>query len=229
MRRTKKYIEKKKAVASESRLLALPDAVRKLKPIVRDWERVDVAIRLGVDPRKADQNLRGSVVLPHGTGKDVRVAVFAKGEKAGEAKEAGADLVGLEEIIEQVQKGEIEFDVAIATPDVMKELSKVGKILGPRGLMPNPKSGTVTFELAHTIKEFKSGKVNFRVDKAGNVHSVIGRGSFSEDALVENALSLIQEIVKLKPSSARGQYIRSIALSGTQTPSVRVDPQSVTL
>lgn len=227
MHRSKNYLEKKKILSTDGKAFPLNEAVKRLKSVLKDWERVEIAVRLGLDPRKADQNIRGSVVLPHGTGKQVRVAVFAKGEKLAEAREAGADVFGLEEIIAQVQKGEINFDVAIATPDVMKDVSKIGKILGPRGLMPNPKSGTVTLDVAFAIKEFKAGKLNFRVDKAGVVHSVIGKGSFNENELSENALCLIQEIIRLKPASARGTFIRSIHISGTQSPSVKVDPQSV--
>ncbi len=227
MKRSKKYLEMKKKLTTDGKAVSLPEAVTKLKEIIRDWERVDMAVLLGVDPRKADQSVRGSVVLPHGSGKEVKIAVFAKGEKLTEAKNAGADFVGLEDLIEQIQKGEINFHIAIATPDVMKEVSKVAKILGPRGLMPNPKSSTVTFDVAHTIKEFKSGKVNFRVDKAGVIHSYIGKGSFQANQLVENAQALVSEIARLKPPSVKGQYIKSIAISGTQTPSVKIDVQSV--
>jgi len=230
MKRGKKYLEKKKTLASltsNQKYLPMSEAIKALKPVLRDWETVEMAVRLGVDPRKAEQNVRGSVVLPHGTGKEVRVCVFTKGEKVEEARRAGADMVGLEEIIEKVQKGEIDFDVAIATPDVMKEVSKVAKVLGPRGLMPNPKSGTVTFDLENTIKAFKAGKVNFRVDKAGVVHTIIGKGFFDENKLLENAESVIQELVRLKPATVKGQYVRSVAISGTQSPSVKVDPQAV--
>jgi len=204
--------------------VSLEEAVRRIKLVAREWESVDIAVRLAVDPRKADQNVRGTLTLPHGTGRTPRVAVFAKGEKVAEARDAGADLVGLEEIIEQVNEGVIDFDVAIATPDVMKEVSKAAKILGPRGLMPNPKSGTTTFEVATAIKEFKAGKLSIRVEKAGIVHVTVGKGSFEERQLVENIEYLLAEIIRLRPASTKGQYIRSIAVSTTQSPSVRVNP-----
>lgn len=227
MKRSRVYMEKHKKMTLDQAAYPLPEAVARLKSVARDWESIDVAVRLGVDPRKADQNVRGSVVLPHGSGKQVRVAVFTKGEKVSEARDAGADLIGLEEIIEQVQRGNIEFDVAVATPDVMKEVSKVAKVLGPRRMMPNPKSGTVTFEVAHAVKEFKAGKMDFRVEKAGIVHCVAGKGSFSERQMEENVQALLTELLRLKPASARGVYIKSIALSATESPSVHVDVRSI--
>lgn len=228
MGRTKTYLEKRNTLGlAPKQHMPLPDAVKKLKAVAGEWESVDVAVRLGVDPRKADQNVRGTIILPHGTGRSPRVAVFTKGEKETEAKAAGADLVGLADLIEQVQKGVIDFDIAIATPDVMKEVSKVAKVLGPRGLMPNPKSGTTTPDVANAIKEFKAGKVNFRVEKAGIIHATVGKGAFNEDQLRENIEYLLTEILRLKPASAKGQYIKSIALSSTQSPGVRVDPQSL--
>jgi large subunit ribosomal protein L1 len=227
MRRSKTYREKSEKLQPVTGPLALPDAVNKIKLIAREWESVDLAVRLGVDPRKADQNVRGTITLPHGTGRTPRVAVFTKGEKVAEARDAGADMVGLEEIIEQIQKGVIEFDIAIATPDVMKEVSKVAKVLGPRGLMPNPKSGTTTIDVAGAVKEFKAGKVNFRVEKAGIIHVRVGKGAFNETQLLENIQFLLNEIVRLKPASAKGQYIKSIAVSATQSPCVRVDPLAI--
>lgn len=227
MKRTRVWKEKREKMSLQEHSYSLPQAVAKVKAVSSDWESIDVAVRLGVDPRKADQNIRGSVVLPHGTGKEIRVAVFTKGEKVNEAREAGADLVGLEEIIEQVQKGQIDFDVAIATPDVMKEVSKVAKILGPRRMMPNPKSGTVTFEVGHAVKESKGGKMEFRVEKAGIVHCMAGKGSFTEQQVEENVQTLLSELLRLKPASARGVYIKSIALSSTESPSVRVDVRSI--
>lgn len=227
MRRSKAYLGKASALSVSRAPLPLGEAVSKLKLVARDWESVDVAVRLGVDPRKADQNVRGTITLPHGTGRTPRVVVFAKGEKVAEARDAGADLVGLEELIEQIQKGVIEFDIAVATPDVMKDVSKVAKVLGPRGLMPNPKSGTTTMDVATAVKEFKAGKVNFRVEKAGIIHVRVGKGVFNETQLLENIQFLLNEIVRLKPASAKGQYIKSIAVSATQSPGVRVDPQAI--
>ncbi|OPX23898.1 MAG: 50S ribosomal protein L1 [Planctomycetales bacterium 4484_113] len=229
MRRTKGWQAKREKMNLAQGAYSLPEAVARVKAVARDWETIDVAVRLAVDPRKADQNVRGSVVLPHGTGKEVRVAVFTKGEKENEAREAGADLVGLEDIIEQVKNGKIDFDVAVATPDVMKEVSKVAKVLGPRRLMPNPKSGTVTFDVARAVKEFKGGKMDFRVEKAGIVHCVAGKGSFTDQQVVENVQALLGELVRLKPASARGVYIKSIALSATESPSVKVDVKSTGL
>lgn len=227
MRRSKSYIEKATKLQVTSTPLTLPEAVNKVKLVAREWESVDVAVRLGVDPRKADQNVRGTITLPHGTGRTPRVAVFAKGEKVAEARDAGADLVGLEEIIEQIQKGVIDFDIAVATPDVMKDVSKVAKVLGPRGLMPNPKSGTTTMDVAMAVKEFKAGKVNFRVEKAGIIHVRVGKGAFNETQLLENIQFLLGEINRLRPASAKGQYIKSIAVSATQSPGVRVDPLAI--
>lgn len=227
MRRSKSYIEKATKLQVTSTPLTLPEAVNKVKLVAREWESVDVAVRLGVDPRKADQNVRGTITLPHGTGRTPRVAVFAKGEKVAEARDAGADLVGLEEIIEQIQKGVIDFDIAVATPDVMKDVSKVAKVLGPRGLMPNPKSGTTTMDVAMAVKEFKAGKVNFRVEKAGIIHVRVGKGAFDETQLLENIQFLLGEINRLRPASAKGQYIKSIAVSATQSPGVRVDPLAI--
>jgi len=190
-------------------------------------ESVDVAIRLGVDPKKPDQMVRGTVVLPHGTGKEVRVLVFAQGEKEKEALEAGADHAGSEELIEKISGGWLDFDKAIATPDMMKMVSKVGKILGPRGLMPNPKVGTVTFEVGRAVKELKAGKVEYKVDKAGNVHVSIGKVSFGKERLTENILALIDSVNKAKPAASKGTYMRGLALSTTMGPGIKVDPLSV--
>ncbi|MDA8168133.1 MAG: 50S ribosomal protein L1 [Nitrospiraceae bacterium] len=187
-------------------------------------ETVDLAVRLGVDPRKSDQMVRGAVALPHGIGKAVRVLVFAKGEKEREAREAGADYVGAEDMVEKIQKeGWLDFDKIVATPDVMGLVGKLGKILGPRGLMPNPKLGTVTFDVAKATKEIKAGKSDFKVDKAGNVHMAIGKASFSEDALADNALAAIDSLVKMKPSTSKGKYLKKIAISSTMGPGVRID------
>lgn len=184
---------------------------------------VDVAIRLGVDPRKADQLVRGTVNLPHGTGKTVRVAVFAEGEKATEAEAAGADIVGTSELIEQITAGTINFDVAIATPDQMAKVGRVARVLGPRGLMPNPKTGTVTTDVAKAIEEVKGGKISFRVDKAANLHALIGKASFDAEKLAENYGALIDELLRLKPSSAKGIYLKKITMSSTTGPGVPVD------
>jgi large subunit ribosomal protein L1 len=188
-------------------------------------ETVEIAIRLGVDPRQADQNVRGTVALPHGTGKQVRVLVFAKGEKAKEAEEAGADHVGAEDIAKKIQEeGWLEFDTAIATPDMMGTVGRLGKVLGPRGLMPNPKVGTVTFDVGKAVREVKAGKVEFRVEKAGIVHVAIGKRSFGPERLIDNAHALLTSLLRAKPAAAKGNYVMSVAVSTTMGPSVRVDP-----
>lgn len=189
-------------------------------------ETVEVSIRLGVDPRHADQQIRGAVVLPHGTGRTVRVAVFAKGEKAKEAEDGGADVVGAEDLIERITKGWIEFDVAVATPDMMGAVGKLGRILGPKGLMPNPKTGTVTFDVAKAIKEIKAGKVEYRVDKTGIVHVPLGKVSFDAPKLVENFKTLFDVIVKAKPATAKGTYIKSVVVSSTMGPGVKINPNA---
>ncbi len=186
-------------------------------------ETVEIAVRLGVNPKYADQMVRGALVLPHGTGQSVRVLVFAKGDKEREAREAGADFAGSDELIQRVQEGFLDFDRVIATPDMMSSVGKLGRILGTRGLMPNPKVGTVTFDVAKAVQEAKAGKVQFRVEKAGIVHCRIGKLSFPDDKLVENARALVQALIRVKPSTAKGTYLRSIALSSTMGPGVRVD------
>jgi large subunit ribosomal protein L1 len=191
-------------------------------------ETVELAVRVGVDPRKADQNIRGTVILPHGTGKSVRIAVFAKGEKAKEAEAAGADVVGGDELVKRIsEEGWLEFDKAVATPDMMGQVGRLGKILGPRGLMPNPKVGTVTTDIGKAVQELKGGKVEFRVDKAGNIHVPVGKVSFAEQNLLENASAVIDSLVKAKPSTAKGTYLLRVAVSTTMGPGVRVDPNSV--
>jgi large subunit ribosomal protein L1 len=187
-------------------------------------ESIDVAVRLGVDPRKADQMVRGTVALPSGTGKDVRVAVFAAGEAAQEARDAGADLVGADDLAAQVEAGKFDFDVAIATPDMMPLVGRLGRALGPRGLMPNPKTGTVTQDVGRAVTEFKGGKVEYRTDRYGNVHVPIGKVSFSEDALQQNLRALMDEVERAKPSTAKGRYIKKIVVSSTMGPGVKVDP-----
>jgi large subunit ribosomal protein L1 len=197
--------------------------VKKAAPAKFD-ETVDIAVRLGVNPRHADQMVRGAVVLPHGTGQSLRVLVFAKGEKAKEAEAAGADLVGEAELVNKVQEGFMDFDRVIATPDMMGLVGKLGRILGPRGLMPNPKVGTVTFDVKTAVGEAKAGKVEYRVEKAGIVHARIGKVSFAEKSLLTNADALIQALVRAKPATAKGIYLRSITLSSTMGPGVRIDP-----
>jgi large subunit ribosomal protein L1 len=187
-------------------------------------ETVEVAVRLGVDPRKADQMIRGTVSLPHGTGKSVRVAVFAEGDAAREAQEAGADVVGGDDLIARVEGGFLDFDIAIATPDLMGKVAKLGRTLGPRGLMPNPKTGTVTTEVAKTVEEFKAGKVEYRTDRYGNVHVPIGKASFDGAALLENYHSVLDELLRAKPAASKGRYLRAITASSTMGPGVRVDP-----
>ncbi|MDP7552479.1 MAG: 50S ribosomal protein L1 [Nitrospinaceae bacterium] len=185
-------------------------------------ETVDVAVRLGVDPRKADQNIRGSVVLPKGTGKKFRVLVFAKGEKEAEAKKAGAEFVGGEDLVKKIQGGWLEFDRVVATPDMMGQVGKLGKVLGPRGMMPNPKTGSVTFDIKGAIEEIQAGKVEFRVDKSGIVHATLGRVSFSVEDLAENFDALMATLVKLKPASSKGHYVKGVSLSSTMGPGVKV-------
>ncbi len=191
-------------------------------------ESVDIAVRLGVDPRKADQLVRGTVALPHGIGKAVRVLVLAKPPKDQEATEAGADHAGLDEYIAKIREGWTDVDVVVATPDVMSEVGKLGKILGPRGLMPNPKSGTITQDVARAVKEVKAGKIEFRVDKTGIVHVVVGKSSFEKDKLVENIRTLLSTIQRMKPASGKGQYIKSIAVSSAMGPGVSIDRNEVT-
>lgn len=187
-------------------------------------ETVDLAVRLGVDPRHADQMVRGTVVLPNGVGKTVRVVVFAKGEKEKEAQEAGADYVGSDDLVEKVQKGWLEFDKAIATPDMMSSVGKLGRILGPRGMMPNAKLGTVTFDVAKAVNEIKAGKIDFKVEKAGIVHAPMGKVSFGVQKLLENIGAFIDTILRLKPAASKGTYLRSIALSTTMGPGIKIDP-----
>jgi large subunit ribosomal protein L1 len=186
---------------------------------------VDVAVRLGVDPRKADQMVRGSVTLPHGTGKSVKVAVFAEGAAATAAQEAGADIVGSDTIIEMIEAGNLDFDAVIATPDQMGKIGRYGKVLGPRGLMPNPKSGTVTPDVATAVREVKAGKIEYRTDRQGNVHLVVGKASFEPKQLVENYGAVLDELIRQRPAAAKGRYLRSITVSATQGPPVRVDTQ----
>jgi len=185
---------------------------------------VEVAMRLGVDPRKADQMVRGTVSLPHGTGKTARVAVFATGEKADEARAAGADIVGGDELIEQVNGGMLDFDSAVATPDMMGKVGRLGRVLGPRGLMPNPKTGTVTNDVAKAVQDIKGGKIEYRVDRQANLHFVIGKTSFSEDQLLDNYVAALDEVLRAKPSAAKGRYLKKVSLSTTMGPGIPIDP-----
>lgn len=227
-RRGKHFIEAKKQIEPTQRY-SLKEAVELISKVARAKfdETVDAAIRLGVDPKHADQMVRGSVALPHGLGKTVKVLVFAKGEKEKEALDAGADFVGSDEVIEKIKGGWIDFDRVVATPDMMGSVGKLGKILGPRGLMPNPKVGTVTFDVGKVVKELKAGKVEFRVEKTGIVHTPVGKISFGVDKLLENILALMETIIKLKPASSKGTYLKTISISTTMGPGVKVDPLDI--
>jgi large subunit ribosomal protein L1 len=227
-KRGKKYIEARKQVEpgkrydfNEAVTMALESSFAKFD------ETFDVAVRLGVDPRHADQMVRGTVVLPNGLGKEVRVLVFAKGEKEKEAQDAGADFVGNDELVEQIKGGWVDFDKAVATPDMMGSVGKIGRILGPRGLMPNAKTGTVTFDIARAVNELKAGKIDFRVEKAGIVHVPMGKVSFGAEKLVQNIKAFLETVVRLKPASSKGTYLRGMALSTTMGPGVKVDMATV--
>ncbi|MEW6140092.1 MAG: 50S ribosomal protein L1 [Thermodesulfobacteriota bacterium] len=226
-------VAKKKVAAREkidrTRLYSLEEGIEALLEAryAKFDESVDVAVKLGVDPRHADQMVRGTCVLPHGTGKTVRVLVFAKGEKEREAREAGADYVGGDDLAKQIQEGWLDFDKAVATPDMMGVVGKLGKILGPRGMMPNPKVGTVTFDVAKAVSELKGGKVEFRVEKAGIVHVPVGKASFGVEKLSENIQALIESIMRLKPSAAKGVYLKSVSISTTMGPGIKIDPQEM--
>ncbi|AKU26840.1 50S ribosomal protein L1 [Geobacillus stearothermophilus] len=227
-KRGKKYLEALKLV---DRFKAYPvaEAIELVKKtnVAKFDATVEVAFRLGVDPKKADQQIRGAVVLPHGTGKVARVLVFAKGEKAKEAEAAGADYVGDTEYINKIQQGWFDFDVVVATPDMMGEVGKLGRILGPKGLMPNPKTGTVTFDVAKAVQEIKAGKVEYRVDKAGNIHVPIGKVSFDNEKLVENFAAVYEAILKAKPAAAKGTYVKNVTITSTMGPGIKVDPTTV--
>lgn len=228
VKRGKRYrgVEEKRERGKE---YPLDDAVRRLKEMgsAKFVETVEIAVKLGIDPRKSDQMVRGSIVLPHGTGKKMRVLVFAKGEKVREAEEAGADYVGAEELIEKIKGGWLDFDAVVSTPDMMKDVGKLGKILGPRGLMPSPKTGTVTFELEKAIKEILAGKVDYKVDKGSVVHAPVGKIDFSEEQLVENILTFMSSVIKERPASAKGQYVKKVYISSTMGPSIRVSRQDI--
>lgn len=221
----KKYLEAVQKV-DRSKLYDPKEALELVKSIAtaKFDETVEAAFRLGIDTKKADQQVRGAVVLPHGTGKTKRVLVFAKGEKAKEAQQAGADFVGDDDLIQKVQDGWLDFDVVVATPDMMGQVGRLGRILGPKGLMPNPKTGTVTFEVEKAVKEIKAGKIEYRADKAGNVHAAIGKVSFTTEQLLENLNALAEALIKAKPAAAKGTYMKSITVSSTMGPGVPVNP-----
>ena len=223
----KKYAEAAKLV-DRDRLYDPSEAVELVKKTAtaKFDETIEAAIRLGVDPKKQDQAVRGVVVLPHGTGKTRKVLVFAKGEKAKEAENAGADYVGDQDLINKIQQGWFDFDVCVATPDMMSEVGKLGRLLGGKGLMPNPKAGTVTFDVGKAVEEIKAGKIEFRLDKAGQIHAPIGKASFDANKLLENLNALIDALLRAKPAAAKGTYLKNIAISATMGPGVRVNPQS---
>lgn len=224
----KRYLEAAKLIDSDASYEPA-EAIELVKKAAKAKfdETVEVAVRLGVDPKKQDQAVRGVVVLPHGTGKTKRVLVFAKGEKAKEAEAAGADYVGDQDLINKIQQGWFEFDVCVATPDMMSEVGKLGRLLGGKGLMPNPKSGTVTFDVAKAVQEIKAGKIEFRLDRAGQIHAPIGKVSFDADKLLDNFRALIDALQRAKPAAAKGVYLRNIAVSSTMGPSVRVNAQAI--
>ena len=224
--RGKKYTDSIKLVDRQKRYDNIQEAMALVKSMTTTKfdASVDVAVRLGVDPRHADQMVRGAVVLPHGLGKTVRVVVFASGEKEKEAREAGADFVGADDLVQKISEGWFEFDKVIATPDMMGKVGRLGRVLGPRGLMPNPKVGTVTTDVARAIQETKAGRVEFRVERAGIIHAPIGRASFDADTLAYNFNALLEVLVKLKPATTKGTYVKSVTVSSTMSPGVKIDP-----
>jgi large subunit ribosomal protein L1 len=228
VKRGKRY-EDAARMFDRSQVYSPTDAIRIVRemPDAKFDQTIELAIRLGVDPRKAEQMVRGTVSLPHGTGREVRVAAFAQGDKAREAGEAGADLVGGEELVDEVLKGNIDFDAAVATPDMMPVVGKAGRVLGPRGLMPNPKAGTVDEDIGKAVSEIKAGKLEYRVDRQANCHLIIGKKSFDERRLAENYLAIVEELLRAKPAASKGRYIRSVTLSTALGPGVRIDPARV--
>jgi large subunit ribosomal protein L1 len=229
MKHGKKYRASAELAQQVGQVQDLAQAVKLVKQTARAKfdETIVVSSHLGVDPRHSDQLVRGTVVLPHGTGKSLRVLVLCKGEKEKEARTAGADHVGAEDFVKKIQEGWLEVDAIVATPDMMGEVGKLGRVLGPRGLMPNPKSGTVTFDVAKAVKELKAGKIEFRVDKGANVHAPVGKASFSEEKLLENAMTFLRELLRARPAAAKGQYIRSLTLSATMGPGIPLDPAAI--
>jgi large subunit ribosomal protein L1 len=228
-KRYRKAAEALAKAAPQGVVDSLPQVVKLVKQgaVAKFDETVEIALLLGVDPRHADQMVRGTVVLPHGTGKSVRVLVLTRGDKDREAREAGADHVGFEDYIKKIQDGWTDIDAIVATPDVMGEVGKLGRVLGPRGLMPNPKSGTVTFDVTKAVRELKAGKIDFRVDKNGNVHVPVGKASFSEEALLENLTTFLRELMRAKPAAAKGTYVKTITVSSTMGPGVRIEPSAL--
>lgn len=226
----KRYRAALEIASKAGTLRDLAEAVKLVKQTARAKfdETIVVSSHLGVDPRHSDQLVRGTVVLPHGTGKSLRVLVLAKGEKEKEALAAGADFAGSDEFVKKIQDGWLDVDAIVATPDMMGEVGKLGRVLGPRGLMPNPKSGTVTFDVAKAVKELKAGKIEFRVDKGANVHAPVGKASFSEDKLLENARAFLRELMRSRPTAAKGHYVKSLTISSTMGPGITLDPSAVT-
>lgn len=228
MKRGKRYLELAKLVDRTKHypLLEAVDLVQKTSTVKFDAS-VEVAFRLNLDPRKAEQNLRGAIVLPHGTGKTQTVVVIAQGDKAKEAKEAGADFVGDADIIEKISKGWFDFDVIVATPDMMAQLGKLGRVLGPKGLMPNPKTGTVTFEVANAVAEIKAGKIEYRVDKVGNIHAVVGKVSFTKEQIAENIYTLYERMVQLRPTTVKGTYIKNLTVTSSMGPGIKISREEM--
>jgi large subunit ribosomal protein L1 len=222
-KRGKKYAAARQQVPERPQTIELAVPILQKVKFSKFDESVDVSLRLGVDPKHADQMVRGTVVLPHGLGKSKRVLAIAGGEKQKEAQEAGADAVGGEEVVDKIQGGWMDFDAVVATPDMMRAVGKLGKVLGPRGLMPNPKTGTVTFEIGKAVKEIKAGKVEFRVDKSGIIHAPVGKTSFAAQSLIDNAHALIDSVVKAKPAAAKGKYLKSVTISSTMGPGISID------
>ncbi len=226
--RGRRYRDSASKVDTEREYLPL-EAIKILKesPDAKFDETIELAFRLGIDPRKADQMVRGTISLPNGTGRSVRVAVFAQGEKAQEARDAGADIVGADDLLEEVMKGNIDFDATVATPDMMASVGKAGRVLGPRGLMPNPKTGTVTMDIGKAVQDIKGGKVEYRTDRTGNVHCIIGKKSFTEQQIAENYLAVVEELLRARPSAAKGKYIKSLTIASTMGPGITIDTNRI--
>jgi large subunit ribosomal protein L1 len=226
--RGKRYRDAAKNIDTEHEYLPL-EAIKILKeaPDAKFDETIELSFRLGIDPRKADQMVRGTVSLPNGTGRSVRVAAFAQGEKAQEARDAGADIVGADDLVEEVLKGNIDFDAAVATPDMMASVGKTGRVLGPRGLMPNPKTGTVTADIGKAVADIKGGKVEYKTDRTGNVHCIIGKKSFTEQQIAENYLAVVEELLRARPSATKGKYIKSLTIASTMGPGITIDTNRI--